>query len=143
MGGRGQTIHRSLGAGAPALVSAFAIVALLLAAVGIYGVMSYTVALETREIGIRMALGATPPGVLCAVVGRVTRIAVVGLIAGLAAALGLTRLITGLLYQVEPTDPATFVGVGVLLLAVAMVAGFIPARRAAAVDPVAALRQSR
>ncbi len=124
------------------LVSAFAIVALLLAAVGIYGVMSYTVALETREIGIRMALGATPPGVLRAVVGRVTRIAVFGLIAGMAAALGLTRLITGLLYQVEPTDPATFVGVGLLLLAVATLAGWFPARRAAAVDPVASLRES-
>jgi putative ABC transport system permease protein len=125
-----------------ALVSAFATVALLLAAVGIFGVMSYTVALETREIGIRMALGAAPPSVLRAVVGRVTRIAGLGLVAGMAAALGLSRLITGFLYDVRPTDPVTFLGVGVLLLVVAMVAGFFPARRAAAVDPVVALRQS-
>lgn len=124
------------------LVSAFAAVALLLAAVGIYGVMSYTVALEAREIGIRMALGATPAGVLRAVVGCVTRIAGVGLVAGVAAALGLTRLITGLLYQVEPTDPVTYVAVGVLLLVVATLAGWFPARRAAAVDPMVALRQS-
>lgn len=88
-----------------ALVSGFAIAALLLAAVGIYGVMSYTVALETREIGIRIALGAAPPGVMRAVVGRVLRVTIAGLIAGVAAALGLTRLMTGLLYQVEPTDP--------------------------------------
>ena len=123
-----------------ALVSAFAVVGLLLAAVGIYGVMSYTVALESQEIGIRMALGAAPSGVIRAVVGRVARIAVIGLAAGMAAALALTRLITGLLYQVEPTDPATFVAVGVLLLVVAVLAGYLPARRAAAVDPVVALR---
>jgi putative ABC transport system permease protein len=123
-----------------ALVSAFAIAALLLAGVGIYGVMSYTVTLETREIGVRMALGAAPSNVLGAVVGRVVRIAVVGLVAGMGAALGLTRLITGLLYQVEPTDPATFLIVALVLLVVAFLAGFFPARRAAAVDPMEALR---
>ncbi len=122
------------------LVSAFAVVALLLAAVGIYGVTAYTVALEAREIGIRMALGAAPGGVLRGVVGRVARIAAIGLIGGVAAALALTRLMTGLLYQVKPTDPATFVGVGALLLLVAVLAGYLPARRAAAVDPVVALR---
>jgi putative ABC transport system permease protein len=125
-----------------ALVSAFAIVGLLLAAVGIYGVMSYTVTLETREIGIRMALGAAPPRVLRTVVGRVTRIAALGLVTGSAAALALSRLISGLLYDVRPTDPLTFVGVSVLLLVVAILAAFLPARRAATVDPVLALRQS-
>lgn len=75
-----------------------------------------------------------------AVVGRVVRVTIAGLIAGVVAALGLTRLMTGLLYQVEPTDPATFVAVGVTLLAVAAIAGYLPARRAAAVDPVVALR---
>jgi ABC-type antimicrobial peptide transport system permease subunit len=124
------------------LIGSFAAVALLLAAVGIYGVTSYTVTLETREIGIRMALGAAPWGVLRSVLGRVARVAGVGWLTGTAAALGLTRLITGLLFEVTPTDPTTYLAVGVLLFAVAVLAGFVPARRAAVVDPVLALRQS-
>ena len=123
-----------------ALVGAFALVALLLAAVGVYGVMSYTVTLATKEIGIRMALGAAPSGVLRQVVGRVARIALVGLVGGTAAALGLTRLITGLLYLVKPTDPLTYAGVGTALMIVAVLAAYLPARRAASVDPLAALR---
>jgi len=121
-------------------VGAFALVALLLAAVGVYGVMSYTVTLATKEIGIRMALGAAPSGVLRQVVGRVARIALVGLVGGTAAALGLTRLITGLLYLVKPTDPLTYAGVGTALMIVAVLAAYLPARRAASVDPLAALR---
>ncbi len=123
-----------------ALVSAFGITALLLAAVGIYGVMSYTVTLETREIGIRMALGAAPAAVLRAVVGRVARIAIVGLLVGILAALGLTRLITGLLFEVKPTDPVTYVVVGFVLMVVTAIAGYVPASRAASVDPAIALR---
>lgn len=122
------------------LVGAFAITALLLAAVGVYGVVSYTVTLETKEIGIRMALGATPSGVLRQVVGRVARITLTGLVAGLAAALALARLISSLLYQVAPTDPVTYGVAGLLLMFVATVAGYLPARRAAAVDPLTALR---
>lgn len=122
------------------LISTFGIVALVLAAVGIYGVMSYTVALETREIGIRMALGAAPAAVLRAVVGRVARIAIGGLLAGILAALGLMRLITSLLFEVKPADPISYGFVGLLLLAVAALAGLVPARRAASVDPAIALR---
>ena len=123
-----------------ALVSSFGVVALLLAAVGIFGVMSYTVALETREIGIRMALGATPSHVLRAVAGRVARIAGAGLVVGVLAASGLTRLMTGLLFEITPTDPATYLFVGILLMAVAAAAGYLPARRAATVDPARTLR---
>ncbi|MCZ6858403.1 MAG: ABC transporter permease [Gemmatimonadetes bacterium] len=123
-----------------ALVGAFAFAALLLAAVGIYGVMSYTVALQTREIGIRIALGAAPGAMMGAIVGRVLRITALGLIAGVLAAVGLTRLITSLLYQVAPTDPVTYGVVAVVFVAVAVAAGYVPARRAAAVDPVRALR---
>jgi putative ABC transport system permease protein len=122
------------------LVSAFAAVALLLAAVGMYGVISYTVSLRTREIGVRMALGATPHGVLESVVRGVAGIAMIGLGLGVAGALALTRLLTGLLFEVQVRDPATFVGVGAILMMVAMLAGYFPARRAGRVDPLVALR---
>ena len=124
------------------LVSAFAVVALALAAIGVYGVTSYTVALATREIGIRMALGAAPARVLRTVIGRVTVVAVVGLTLGLGGALGLTRLITSLLFQVQPTDPATFVGVALVLFSVIAFAGYVPARRAASVDPMVVLKEA-
>ncbi len=123
-----------------ALMSAFAVVALLLAAVGMYGVIAYTVSLRTREIGVRMALGATPGGVLRSVVHRVARITLIGLGLGVVAALALTRLLAGLLYLIEPRDPATFVGVGMILMVVAILAGYIPAKRAGKVDPLVALR---
>jgi hypothetical protein len=122
------------------LVAGFAFVALLLAAIGIYGVTSYTVLLETREIGIRISLGATPAGVVCAVVGRAARLATIGLVMGVVAALGLTRFISGLLFEVKPTDPPAYLFTGLLLLAVTAVAAFLPARRASRVDPVTALR---
>jgi putative ABC transport system permease protein len=121
------------------LLAAFATAAALLAAVGIYGVMSYAVAKRTREIGLRMALGANPRDVLRLVVGQGMAVALAGAGAG-AAALPLTRLMSSVLYGVRPTDPATYAGVALLLLAIALLASYLPARRAAHIDPGKALR---
>lgn len=122
------------------LLAVFAGLALALATVGIYGVMSYTVAQSTREIGIRMALGAQVADVLKLIVGQAMVLAFIGVCAGAAGALALTRLMTSLLYGVTPTDPATFVSVSVLLIAVAALACYVPARRATKVDPMIAIR---
>ncbi|HEY3169466.1 MAG TPA: ABC transporter permease [Thermoanaerobaculia bacterium] len=122
------------------LLAAFAAVAALLSAVGIYGVMSYAVSKRTREIGVRMALGADPGDVLRLVVGQGMAVAVAGAGAGLLAALLLTRLISTLLYGVKATDPMTYAGVAALLLAIALLASYLPARRAAHIDPMRALR---
>jgi len=122
------------------LLGTFAAVALVLAAVGIYGVMSYSVARRQNEIGIRMALGAKPGDVLRLVMGEAVRVAAAGAAAGLAAAFALTRLMSGLLYGVAPTDPATFAAVCAILTMVALAATYLPARRAVRVDPLAALR---
>jgi putative ABC transport system permease protein len=122
------------------LLSSFAGLALLLAAIGIYGVMSYLVTERTREIGIRMALGARRGDVLGLVVGHAFRLALAGVAIGVGMALGLTRYLATLLYSVKTRDAWTFCSVAFLLVAVALLASYIPARRATRVDPVNALR---
>src|SRR5215813_5861981 len=122
------------------LLTVSAVVALVLATVGIYGVISYSVTQRTREIGIRMALGAQRRDVLRLVMGQGMVLALLGLVIGLAASLALTRLLTSLLFGVSSTDLVTFVSVSVLLGIVALLASYLPARRAAKVDPLSALR---
>ncbi len=122
------------------LLGGFAGVALLLAAVGIYGVVSYSVSRRTREIGIRMALGAQKREMARLVVGQVLRLSLLGVLAGSAGAAGLTGFLKSQLYGVNAIDPATFVAVAVLLTLVALAAAWLPARRATRVDPMVALR---
>jgi putative ABC transport system permease protein len=122
------------------LLGSFALVALLLALIGIYGIIAYSVAQRTQEMGIRRALGAEASDILALVVGQGFRLALAGVALGLAAAFGLTRLMTTLLFHVSATDPATFAAVALLFLLVALAASYIPARRATRIDPMAALR---
>jgi predicted permease len=122
------------------LLSVFAMLALLLASIGIYGVLSYMVGQRTREIGVRMALGAQKFDVLRMVMNDGARMTLFGVALGLLGALGLTRLMASMLYGVKPTDPLTFVAVAALLSAIALLACYVPARRAMKVDPIEALR---
>ncbi len=120
--------------------SGFAIVALLLTVVGLYGVMAYSVAQRTAEIGIRQAIGAQRGDILRLVMGQALRLSLAGIAVGVLAAAGLTRLIAGMLYRTSATDPATYIGISLLFLAVALAASYLPARRATRIDPMAALR---
>jgi putative ABC transport system permease protein len=123
------------------LLELFSGVALLMTAVGVCGVISYSVAERTREIGIRAALGASPRDIVRLIVGGGLAVVCAGLAAGIIVALAATRLLEGSLYDVSASDPATFLGVALLLLVVALVAQSVPIARAMRVDPVVALRQ--
>jgi len=125
---------------AASLLGVFGGMALLLASVGLYGTMAYSVARRTHEMGVRMALGASRRAISRLVVTNALRITAVGIVAGTALAVVATRLISKLLFGVQPTDPASFGGVILLMAVIAVVASVIPARRAARLDPMAALR---
>ena len=118
----------------------FAGAALILAAVGTYGVMSYAVSTRTRELGVRAALGASPASLLRLVVGQGAALTAIAVVLGVAAGLLLTRLMAAMLYGVTPRDPGTFVGVAVVLSVVALTATWFPARRAIKINPIRALR---
>jgi len=123
-----------------ALTTLFGLLAVVLAAVGLYGVMAYTVAARTREIGIRMALGADRAHLLKLILGRSAAITAVGLLAGVPAALWASRAVGSFLFGLTATDASTYLTVGALLFAIALAATWIPARRASRVDPMVALR---
>jgi putative ABC transport system permease protein len=125
---------------AAGIASAFGVLALLLATMGLYSVMTYAVSQRTREIGTRMALGAQIGDVLRLVVGHGMRMVVIGIVLGLGFALALTRLLANLLLGIGAVDPITFIGMTILLFVVALLACYIPARRAAKIDPVKAMR---
>jgi ABC-type antimicrobial peptide transport system permease subunit len=121
------------------LLGIYAAIALLLAATGLYGVLSYAVSQRLREIGIRLALGASRPNIFRLVVGHAMTLVGIGTLLGLAGSWALTRLIAAQLYHTQPTDPVTFAAVAGLMIAVALAATYVPARRALQVDPAIAL----
>ncbi len=122
------------------LLGAFAAIALFLAGVGLYGVVAYSVQQRTREIGLRMAIGAAPRDVLRMILGEALKLALVGVVIGLAGAAALARLAATLLFEVTPSDPASYAATSAVLVAVAMIACYTPARRAMRVDPMTALQ---
>jgi predicted permease len=122
------------------LLTLFAVIALVLATIGIYGVMSYLVSQGTRELGIRLALGATPADVVWLIGRHTATIAAIGVALGVAIALGVTRFMQGLLFEIDAGDPLTFAGIALFLLPIALLAGFVPARRAGRIDPLQSLR---
>ena len=122
------------------LLGSFAALALFLTAIGVFGLISFAVAQRRHEIGVRMALGAQPAGIFSLIVGQGLRLSAVGIAGGLIAAFALTRLMATMLVGIKPTDPATFVTMAALFFLIAGVASWLPARRAAALDPVDALR---
>jgi putative ABC transport system permease protein len=122
------------------LLSLFSLLALLLTAVGLYGVMTYLVSQRTHEIGVRIALGAPPAGIVTLILGESVLLIGAGILLGLAGALGLTRLVSTLMYKVRPADAATFLFVSSLMLTVGFLACYLPTRRATKVDPMVALR---
>ena len=122
------------------LLGLFAAVAITLASVGLYAIVAYSVVQRTRDIGIRMALGACPRDVLAMTVGEGCRLAMAGLAAGIMAALVATRLMRSLVFEVSTNDPLTFAVTGSMLAAIALIASYVPARRATRIDPMIALR---
>jgi putative ABC transport system permease protein len=117
------------------MLGVFSALALALATIGVYGVLAYAVAERSRELGIRMALGAAPAAVLRLVMMSAARVALPGLAIGLALSVAATRVLSGFLYQVRPGDPATLIGASIVLLVVALLAALVPARRASRIDP--------
>lgn len=140
--GSGGAVIGNTATSAGFLLAIFASVALALGAVGIYGVVAYSVLRRSREIGVRMALGARRSAVLRMVLGEGARLAGIGLAVGLASAFASSRLLASMLYGVKPNDPAVLVGVPIVLGVTALAATFIPARRASRVDPLIAMRET-
>jgi putative ABC transport system permease protein len=122
------------------MFSIFGVIALVLASVGVYGVLSYSVSQRTQEIGVRLALGASRQNVFAMIVSHGARLAAIGILFGVAGAFGITRVVSTLLYNVSATDPLSFVATAVFLVFVAVLASYVPARRATSVDPLIALR---
>jgi predicted lysophospholipase L1 biosynthesis ABC-type transport system permease subunit len=123
-----------------ALLAVFGLLALILASIGIYGVVAFSVSRRTSEFGIRLALGARPSDVLRLVLGQTLTLVVAGALIGITGGLIVTRMVASLLYGVSAVDPATFIGMPLLLLLVALMASYLPARRATKIDPMIALR---
>jgi ABC-type antimicrobial peptide transport system permease subunit len=123
------------------LIGTFAFISALLAGIGLYGVLSTLVRQRTAEIGVRMAIGAAPNNIFGLIVGNGLRLSVAGILLGVAAAFGVTRLMTSMLVNIKPSDPATFGFMAALFLAIAFFASWLPARRASRLDPTTALRE--